>query len=192
MNLQKLNYKLRSDLMFVWIGIDVDEQLQEVRKVIQRMDNEKKIKNSCLTLPLHISLKMSFPILEERLIDVVELLTEYYKTIEPFEIPIDGIEGHTNIVWIKMMENKCLNRIHNDLNDLLKEKFNVGLHEYDRDYLFHTTLFMDNDEKAIKECYEEIKNITLPSSLKAFKFVIGTSKTGDLGTYAVIREVFLR
>lgn len=48
--------------MYVWIGIDMDNQLQEIKKKAIIIDNNMNFKNSCFTLPLHISLKTAFKV----------------------------------------------------------------------------------------------------------------------------------
>ena len=88
-----------------------------------------------------------------------------------------------------MKKNNILDNIHIDLNSMLLEKYNIGLHEYDLDFLFHTTLFMDNDEEKIKKAYERIKDITIPKAMLINKYIIGISETGEPGTYTVIKEI---
>lgn len=63
------------------------------------------------------------------------------------------------------------------------------MHEYDLDYKYHTTLFMDNNTHSIKEAYNLINNIELPQSIIANQFIIGVSKTGELGSYSIYRKI---
>jgi len=46
-----------------------------------------------------------------------------------------------------MKKSSKLDSIHNKLDKVLKEKHGVGLHDFDRRYLFHTTLFMCKNKK---------------------------------------------
>ena len=175
--------------MYIWIGIDVDQPLSEVRRQAMAIDRELQFQNSCFTLPLHISLKMSFEIEDSLANDVISTIEAYYQSVSPFDVKIKGLEKDQVIVWIRMMENRRLNKLHDDLNQLLMEQFDVGLHEYDMDYKFHTTLFMDQDLDKIALAYQQIKHVSLPEVLRANRFVIGTSKSGALGTYSVIKEI---
>ena len=174
--------------MYVWVGIDVDAQLPEIKKHAWAINDEIQFENFCTTLPLHISLKMSFAVDDAIADDVMNTIEEYYATISPFEIPVRGIEDEGCIVWIRMEACAELNRIHDDLNRILGERYGVGLHEYDCDYKFHTTLFMGEEDK-IHAAYAQIKNDALPKTLVANRFVIGGSENGKLGTYAVFRAV---
>ena len=56
--------------MFVWVGINVEEQLKETRKAVDGVFEKIDISNVTCQLPLHISLKISFNI-ENELFDSV-------------------------------------------------------------------------------------------------------------------------
>ena len=62
-------------------------------------------------------------------------------------------------------------------------------HEYDLDFMFHTTLFMDDDTEKVAKAYEKVKDISVPDKLVASRFVIGTSESGDLGTYKIHKTI---
>lgn len=175
--------------MYIWVGIDVDAQLPAIKKHAREINDDLVFKNFCTTLPLHISLRMSFLIENAIFDEVVETIADYYATIKPFEIPIKGIEDEGGIVWVRMDECAELGRIHDDLNRILGERFGVGLHEYDCDYKFHTTLFMSDEEEKIHAAYAQIKDDVLPQTLLAERFVIGGSESGELGTYSVFRTI---
>ena len=69
------------------------------------------------------------------------------------------------------------------------EKYNIPLHEYDLDYKFHTTLFMDDDWEKVKQAYRKIRHMKLPARLTAERFVIGVSASGALGTYRIYKTI---
>ena len=175
--------------MYIWIGINVDDQLSGIKEKAAKIDREAEFKNSCFTLPLHISLKISFPAESADFQSVIDDITDYYRSIKPFEISVKGFEKDRNIVWIRMVNNREIDKIHDDLNEMLLSKYKVGLHEYDLDYKFHTTLFMDDDEDKISKAYELIRDVRLPKSLNINRFLIGISDSGNLGTYSIYREI---
>ena len=51
--------------MIVWVGIDMDSQYGLVKEVTRAVEKEVGIENSNFTLPMHVSLKISFKV-EER------------------------------------------------------------------------------------------------------------------------------
>ena len=176
------------DTSFIWLGINVDEQLSFLWEPLKAIEQQVEV-STPLSLPFHISLKISFPVDSSRAEELAEAVEAYYRHLSPFTIPVKGIEHHDNIVWIRMAENETLNRIHNELNDLLQEKFGVGLHEYDRDYLFHTTLFMDEDSAKMEAAYQAIKDVPMPAVLEGREFLIGCSDSGEIGTYRVVKRI---
>ncbi len=175
--------------MYIFLGIDVDNQFAEIKNKAYLIDKNIGFKNSCFTLPLHISIKASFKIDSSNFNNIIEEVINYYSSIQSFKIDICRLEMYENIIWIRMCRNKELDKVHDDLNNLLLEKYNVRLHEYDLDYKYHTTLFMDNNTNSIKEAYDLINKMELPQSIMANQFIIGVSETGELGSYTISHKI---
>ena len=175
--------------MYIWVGIDVDDQLADIRGRVSVLEKELGIANSNLTLPFHISLKISFPLEGQAAQEAIEDLESYYRELSSFAIPVAGIEYHESICWIRMQENETLNHIHDKLNRRLLDRFGVGLHPYDEDYLFHTTLFMDEDAGKVYQAYKAVKDDPLPGVLYPSAYLIGASENGALGTYHVKKRI---
>ena len=64
--------------MFIWVGIDVDSQLKEIKECTQTVENELRFKYSNFKLPLHISLKISFEVTDDMFENVIEDILEVY------------------------------------------------------------------------------------------------------------------
>ena len=175
--------------MFVWVGINVEDQLKETRMAVDGVFEKIDISNVTCQLPLHISLKISFNIENELFESILNDIISIYREQKPFEIEIKGIEKHENIMWIRMYSNSEIEELATKLNLMLKEKYNIPLHEYDLDFIFHTTLFMDDDAEKINAAHTFLGDLTLPKNLIANTFVIGTSETGKNGTYRVYKTV---
>ena len=174
--------------MYVWIGIDVDSQLFEIKEKVRKIEGEKGFENSVFTLPFHISLKISFPIENDLFDEVKTDIINIFDEFELFCINVHGVELENNICWIRMERNPSLDGLHDRLNSVMLEKYGIPLHEYDMDYKFHTTLFMDDDINKVRNAYSELGEVYVPNKLMANKFVIGTSESGALGTYKVVCE----
>lgn len=175
--------------MYLWVGINVEEQLENIREKSKLIENRIGFKNSNFTLPLHISLKMSFLINDKDYNLILNEIANIYKNTKPFLIETKGIECEDVICWIKMCDNEMLNELQYNINTFLLNTFGIPLHEYDTDKKFHTTLFMENDYNKISNAYNLIKDINVPKLLIANKFVIAMSQTGALGTYKIIKEI---
>lgn len=183
--------KENKNRIHIFLGIDVENQFTEIKDKAREIDKNIGFKNSCFTLPLHISLKASFEIDKSIFNQVIEEVVNYYLSIQPFKITILNLESYDNIIWIRMNRNKTLDKVHDELNQNLLEKYKIKLHEYDLDYKYHTTLFMDNNPDIIKEAYEQINNIGLPKYLTANQFIVGVSETGELGSYKIYKRIKL-
>lgn len=174
--------------MFVWIGIDVDGQLADIKSKAQEIERKIGFENSNFTLPLHVSLKISFSIDNSIFESVKSDIISIFESSELLSIKVRGVELEGNICWLMMDRNEALDCIHDKLNSVMLEKYGIPLHEYDLDYKFHTTLFMDSDFGKVAHAYEMLGDVYIPSKLTADKFVIGTSENGALGTYRVVYE----
>ena len=175
--------------MYIWVGVEVESQIAEIKKFAFEIEKKIGFENSNFTLPMHISLKISFPVPDAVAENVMNDIEDIYRAVIPFDVFIDKIECYENISWIRYKQNDKIDEIHDRLNAMLFEKYGVGLHEYDCDYKFHTTLFMENNEEKIRSAYETVKNVYLPEKISVNKLLIGVSESGKLGSYRVFREV---
>ena len=177
--------------MYIWVGADVDSQLGEIKEYVKKTEEALGLFHSTLTLPLHISLKISFCV-DDRIVDeVIDSLSEIYETIKPFYVSTKRIEHRGKLVWIRMKKSAKLDSIHNRLDKELYDKHGVELHDLDRRYLFHTTLFMCEDKEQSGAAFEAVKKAPLPKKLRIDRLVIGTSPDGTVGSYQVIKTVCL-
>ena len=175
--------------MFIWTAIDINDELKHIAPQIKQIEDEMGFKNSTLLLPFHLSLKISFNLAERFYDRAIEAIIDYYKLLKPFEIEVDKIEIENGIVWIRFKQNEILKTIHAHFDAIMQNKFDVKPHEYDLDFKFHTTLFIDADKHKIQSAYQKIKNIDIPKRFKVSKFLIGESNTGEIGSYKVTRSI---
>lgn len=176
--------------MFYWVAIDLEQELQELRQAQLTVAEEVGLLGSCaLTLPLHVSLKISFPIEEEQKDDVDKALTAYFKRQKPITIVPDAIVKDGSILWIKMEKNEELLRLHDELDQMLGKDFGIPQHSFDKCFLFHATLFMDDGQSKIDAAFERMKGVPLPKSIRANRFILGSSPTGEAGTFSVDKRI---
>ena len=175
--------------MYVWLAIDVDEQLKALRSRTEQVTAQLACFNSALTLPLHISLRMSFPIEDAAFESAVNRIERWYRTLSPFQIAVQGMERNRNVVWLKIAGCPELERLHSEVVRLLQEEYGIGLHPFDQDFRFHASLFLNSDENKAAEAFSLLQNESLPFTLTASRFVIGCSETGRAGEYRVIRTI---
>lgn len=176
--------------MHIFIGIDVDEYFVQLGKEVKKINRLLGFRDS--TLPLHISLKYVFPIDDDKCSCVLEDVRSFFHNKKQFLIEANKIENVGNIVWLRLKNNDLIDNIHMELVTLLKDKYNIIPHAYDNDYIFHITLFMDDDKELIDKSYQMIKDFKIPNTFQAKKIAIGLSREGKVGTYYVTEELSLR
>ena len=171
--------------MYIWVGIDVDRQLQEIKQKGLMVEKEIGFALSNFNMPLHISLKISFEVPEGKYGSISHDILNLFKNTGAFDIPVKSIENEGCIAWIRMGECPKLKKLSIKLNNMLLEQYGIPLHEYDTDYKFHTTLFIEQNTEMVRRGYEALKDFPLPATLRAERFSIGVSTEGKPGTYKI-------
>lgn len=65
--------------MFVWIGINVLDELNSAQSAGERIEKEVRTKSSFFNFPLHISLKISFEIADDMFAAVLKDISDILK-----------------------------------------------------------------------------------------------------------------
>lgn len=177
--------------MYIWVAIDVSEQVTALREKAEKYIRDHGAASPTLTLPFHISLKISFQISEDVYCDVVRDIRDLCGTLQPFEIPVGSIERNGSIIWLTMKDCAELERIHASLDKLLLEKHGVAQHEFDKEFIFHTSILIMDDEELLCGALDALADADVPSVLRAEKIIIGSSADGKAGTYCVDSEIAL-
>ena len=175
--------------MYIWTAICFEHQLAGLRQACIAISKELGLPNPSLTLPIHTSLAISFETEDAQAERIIDDLAEYFSTLTPFPVCTEDIEQNGPIIWLKMMENDMLAGIHSHLIHLLRHRYGIEPHPFDLEFKFHATLFFGGEDSALNAALARIKQVPLPKQLTAREFVIGTSPTGQPGTYTVCREI---
>lgn len=87
-------------------------------------------------------------------------------------------------------DNHILLESHNFLCEILKEKHNIPYHEFDNNFIFHSTLFMDDHDKINKE-FSNVSGLKFPKNININKMLLGTSENGEPGTFKVKKTIII-
>ena len=177
--------------MYIWIAIDVSEQVAALREGAENYVKQHGLASPTLTLPFHISLKISFPIPDDLQEAAVRDIRDACQSIKAFAIPVKALEASGSILWLTMQDSAALAKIHNKLDELFSDKYGVAQHPFDQNFLFHTSVLMMDEEAQIRRALDEMKDASIPHTLDARKIIIGSSKDGRAGTYRVDEEILL-
>ena len=173
--------------MYIWIGCALPEPFEEeVRKQCLEYNRELGLDTVAFLLPQHISLKISFPTdRPEAVLDAVEAML---KQEREFYVNLKEPELEGKILWLPVEENPRLRMLHDKLDALLQEQFAIGQHPFDKGFLFHSTLFLDEDRKKLAAMKERLAGWGV-HRCRVDGFWLGVSESGKAGTYRVVRRV---
>ncbi len=177
--------------MYLWLAIDVNGQLRQLRDEAEQCAKRLHSQNPALTLPLHVSLRISFFLDDTVWEAAVRRIERYYATLRPFSMEAQGIEKYGEVVWLKITENPALSKIHQELVALLFKEYGVLPHAFDKAFLYHASLFMDPDPARLDAAYALLRKMPYPEHLTADRLLIGCSQTGRAGEYRVLGEYLL-
>ena len=180
--------------MYLWIGLGIDNNsAYEIRNYCKMLNKDYNVSEQSFTLPQHVSLKQSFKTDDYK--NIIFDLKNYFKNMKQFELKISDIGNIPGVIWLEIEENEILRKLHNDILNLLKDKYNINKIFFDGEtFKFHSTLFQDVDNKEkINNLYEVIdKELLKNNNIIANKIYFGLSEIGTVGTYKVIDEIELK
>ena len=181
--------------MYIWIGLVLEKDDENyIRKICKEENKNFNINEQAFSLPQHISLKTSFNANEYSV--VIQYLKEELRDIQAIQLEANNLTIiDDKVIWLDIEENRFLRELHNKINLILKEKFNIGLSGFDgENFKFHSTLFQDtkNNENINKIGVILKEKIKIPLLLNIRELNFGISEIGRVGTYKVIDKIKLK
>lgn len=173
--------------MYIWIGCDINPKFIEYREKVKEFNADLNLSENALNLPQHISLKITFE-MEEGIAkycikDIIELL----KGTKPFTAKVDKLELYDGgIIWLRMEENEQFKSLHDEL-DQIAISYAVKPHAFDKQFIYHSTILMDENSEKLEAMFEKVKTLPYPEELKINTFLVGTSE--DNINFKVVRRI---
>ena len=174
--------------MYIWIGCGLPEEFENaLRERTRPLAEALALGLEPFSLPQHISLKISFDG-GDRTKEILDTVAKLLAQTRPFTVHPAGLARQGGILWITFRENPALSELHRLLDRALKQQFGIGQHAFDRAFLFHSTVYI-GEENRIALAEESLRDLTLPETLQIRRFFLGVSPNGQAGTYRVVRTV---
>ncbi|NEU04969.1 2'-5' RNA ligase family protein [Clostridium senegalense] len=161
---------------------------------------EKKVRDRCniyncniglddvtFSLPQHISLKISFQCKEY--LNAIKIIENMLSGMGPLAVDVIGINRIPSIIWLTIKENEKLKSIHDDLDEALLYNLNIYQHEFDKDFKFHSTLYLDKNEEKLTEIFNLLNEEEFNDKLVINSYAIGVSEDGKPGTFKIIKII---
>lgn len=176
--------------MYIWTGCKLPEEFEsQIREKCVPLSRELGLDISGFTLPQHISLKISFEA-GDRYPEILDSIEALLRREAPFSVIPAGIDQHGGILWITFQENETLRRLHDLLDSTLEQKYHIPQHMFDKQYFFHSALFLGDPEK-IARARAALADFPLPKEITIDTFLLGLSEVGESGTFHVVRRIEL-
>lgn len=174
--------------MYLWIGCKLPEAFEKKLRAHCLELNEKiGLDTTPFALPQHISLKISFDA-GEQCQQIMQWLEAELKAEKRFYVNLLPPEQMGTILWLPVTETPRLNTLHEKLDRELERRFGIPQHPFDREFLFHSTLFMDEDTHKLSQMTTLLAPMTFPEPLLIDTFLIGLSADGKTD-FQILREV---
>lgn len=174
--------------MYIWVGCRLPENFQrEIRDHCLVLNQRVGLNTEAFALPQHISLKISFN--SSRVEEIMEFLTQTLSQQHPFQVSLMNVEQEGEILWIPVAENSRLQELHGVLDRELERRFDISQHPFDKNFLFHSTLFIDQDREKVSRMRRMLADYPMARELWVDTFLLGQSETGTAGSYHVVCEI---
>ena len=147
----------------------IEEDLNNKLKTIIIQSNDLDLSNHFLNYYLHASLKRSFYLNDE---NVIEFLKLYFKNIKPINCQLNGLMIQKDMLWLNVISDELID-IHNELDNILLNKFNIRIDEYDKNYFPHITLFSNSPLVKLEKIKDKLNNFIFEDNFIIDKINIG-------------------
>ena len=156
----------------MWICLTIDEESREqivslCRKHMEGLDLSSRF----LDFPLHVSLKRSF--YTDAFEKVKRDLCGYMESVPSFEVKGSSLLRTSDMLWIGIFDERS-KRIHEEIDLLLKERYDIDIDVFDRNYMPHITLFRDEKKDQLDAIYDRLKREWKDRTLRFTSFYIGS------------------
>ena len=172
--------------MFVWVGCDISPKFIEFREKVKECNACINASETAFNFPQHVSLKITFEMEDEIAKHCIKDIIELLKSTKPFTAKTGEMELHDGIIWIKIAENEQFKTLHDELDQIVIS-YAVKQHDFDKNFIFHSTVIMDDDKEKLEKLYDKVKDIPYPEELKINTFIVGHSY--DKIEYKVDRRI---
>ena len=174
--------------MYIWVGCKLPEDFEcNIRRLCLERNEALGLNTAAFALPQHVSLKISFP--AERHEEILDYLEDFLSRQAPFSLRIQNAEREGNILWLPVAENETLCRLHQQLDTALEQHFDIPQHPFDKCFIFHSTLFMDEDTGKLAQMRQLLADCPIAQELQVNTFLLGLSENNLPGEYRIVRTI---
>ena len=162
---------MKKELMSVH-GLLDDELNEELKEICLKEGRDLGLSDRFFRIPLHVSLKRSFYADDEQIKDDIE------KFLEGKMIHCGGFELFKvrDMLWLKVNDCPELYEIHERLDCMLKDRYDIPIDEFDRRYCPHISLFSGCSQEKLDGIYDRLNGKITGRSFIIDSCYVGTEK----------------
>ncbi|MBQ2892648.1 MAG: 2'-5' RNA ligase family protein [Oscillospiraceae bacterium] len=174
--------------MYIWVGCKLPESFEtQIRSICLEQNKALGLNTAAFSLPQHVSLKISFPSQQHK--EILAYLEAFLQKQPPFSLRIQSVQQQGNILWLPVEENETLRQLHQQLDAQLEQRFGIAQHEFDKCFLFHSTLFMAEDTDKLSQMRTALEAFPMEQTLQVDTFLLGLSENNLPGEYRIVRKI---
>ncbi|MCR4855954.1 MAG: 2'-5' RNA ligase family protein [Erysipelotrichaceae bacterium] len=130
-----------------------------------------------IDFPLHVSFKRSF--YTASFAEVKEDLRQLIAGQGKIDCGAFDLSRVGDMVWLRFEKEEGLKSLHERIDLFLKEKYQIGIDCFDRDYVPHATLFRDEDGTKLDKVYERLLKDLKREEVRIDRFFIGSRRVDN-------------
>ncbi len=179
--------------MFLWLGLELPINFEmESRNKVEMLAKHFTFKKTAFFLPQHISLKIAFECKDYQ--EVIKTLkSEVLCKYQPFTVKTRKLEVNPSIIWIRFKKSQTLIDLHDDIVAALEMRHGIIPHEFDHEFIFHSTLVHDENlsKEDLKQMYKILKKEYKRTVLRMSKVIFGISEDNEPETFKIVDRMEL-
>ena len=138
------------------VGLILEDTNNDIKTICLRNNTDLKLSERFFNFPLHVSFKRTF--ITDNFNEVKDDVKDYFKNKGKIYAGKTTLVMNKDMLWLTLNDSNNLIEMHNELDEMLLEKYNIQIDYYDKNYVPHITIFHDDDIDKLKIMYERLNN----------------------------------
>jgi hypothetical protein len=162
----------------MWVCAILPQELNESLVETCRKENmEVNLPEDVFKFPLHISMKKSFYTLDFE--NVKNEVIAFIHSKEAIRCWVGDVVCHKNMIWLPIEPNGEIKQWHDELDQILLNKYGIPIDKLDMEFKPHISLFTKGNDEQLLEMRQCLSGKIKPMELVLNRFVVGSSRHGD-------------
>jgi hypothetical protein len=167
---------MEKELMWVCALLPPELNLQ-LAELCREENRSIGLPENVFRFPLHISMKKSFQTTEFEAVKVE--IVHHMQAQGEIECRTSNVVCHKKMLWLPVEPVGKVKRWHDELDQLLRDKFAIPIDRFDANFEPHISLFTRGEQAQMRELGLRLARKIPPMALTLTRFVVGSSMHRD-------------